>query len=188
MTAMAEATSVSIACLGWGSLVWNPDGLPVAEWKRDGPSLPIEFARQSRNGRLTLVLLEDGERMPVLHGILRVSDLDAAITALSNREDCAKRRIGYWAASGAPSFFHHAEAVAGWAQNRTLDAVIWTALPPKFAGVDGRIPTEIEAISYLSALEEHPQRLAEEYIRRAPAQIRTPYRRAFEQHLGWSPS
>lgn len=178
---------MNICCLGWGSLVWNPDGLPIAGWKRDGPFLPLEFARQSKNGRLTLVFLDEGERVPVLHGILRVPDLDAAILALSTREDCAKRRIGYWAASGAAGLFDHAEAITSWAQNKKLDAVIWTALPPKFAGVDGRIPTAEEAISYLTALEGDARRVAEEYIRKAPAQVRTPHRQLFEQHLGWHP-
>lgn len=178
---------MNIGCLGWGSLVWNPDGLPIDGWKRDGPSLPLEFARQSRNGRLTLVLLDEGERVPVLHGILRVPDPDVAILALSIREDCAKRRIGYWSASGAPGLFHHAETIASWAQNNKLDAVIWTALPPKFAGVDGRIPIAEEAISYLTALEGDGRLVAEEYIRKAPAQVRTPHRQLFEQRLGWHP-
>jgi hypothetical protein len=43
-----------IACVGWGSLVWDPRDLPVkGAWRPDGPRLPIEFARQSDNGRLT---------------------------------------------------------------------------------------------------------------------------------------
>jgi len=178
---------VSIGCLGWGSLIWNLDGLPIARWKGDGPALPIEFARQSKNGRLTLVLLDHGKRVPVLHGILRVPDLNVAISALSTREGCPKKRIGYWAASGATSQFLHAKAIASWAQNKHLDAVVWTALPAKFSGVDGRIPTVEEAISYFNTLQGDSRRIAEEYIRKAPAQVRTPYRKLFEQHLGWYP-
>jgi hypothetical protein len=48
-----------IAILGWGSLIWKPNGLPMSgDWKRGGPVLPIEFSRVSSDGRLTLVIDE----------------------------------------------------------------------------------------------------------------------------------
>jgi 1-acyl-sn-glycerol-3-phosphate acyltransferase len=52
-----------IAVLGWGSLIWSPGNLKIdREWHEDGPFLPIEFARVSQDGRLTLVLFPTGFR------------------------------------------------------------------------------------------------------------------------------
>ena len=51
-----------IAVIGWGSLLWSPRTLPLAgTWSSDGPVLPIEFARISVDGRLTLII-EDGAK------------------------------------------------------------------------------------------------------------------------------
>ena len=51
------------AILAWGSLIWDPKDLEYNKqlgWIYDGPNLPIEFARISKNGRLTLVITENG--------------------------------------------------------------------------------------------------------------------------------
>jgi hypothetical protein len=64
---------VSIICLGWGSLVRDPDDFPIEQtdpveraWLLDGPHLPVEFARYSNGGRMTLVLVPDRRPVPVL--------------------------------------------------------------------------------------------------------------------------
>ena len=76
-----------IACLGWGSLIWDSRELPVlGEWFSDGPLVPIEFTRKSANGRITLVIDDDAQPVRVLWAQLSLTDLDAARTALKERE------------------------------------------------------------------------------------------------------
>lgn len=47
-----------IVCLGWESLILRKDAkFPVVEsWYDDWPDLSIEFARQSQDGQITLVI------------------------------------------------------------------------------------------------------------------------------------
>ncbi len=76
--------------------------------------------------------------------------------------------------------------VGDWAERMNLDTVIWTALSPKFKD-ERRIPSVEEVISYLSGLSHEKRKDAETYIRMAPGQIDTDYRRKIEAVLHWSP-
>ena len=122
-----------IACLGWGSLVWDARALPIQrQWFTDGPFAQVEFLRQSADRRITLVL-----------------DSSAS---------------------------------------RGVDSVVWTALRCKFNGENGRRPTVEEVLTHLSGLTGRPRDEAERYIRFAPRQIDTPYRRRIEAVLHWTVS
>ena len=175
-----------IACLGWGSLIWNPDGLPIAgEWQKDGPRLPVEFTRVSGQGRLTLVVTEGAQPIPVLWSLLSVASLDEAVQALAEREGCRRNAIGKWSAarsSGHPE----CRPVGDWTCRRKLPAVIWTALKPGFPGKRGKPLTRQQALDHLRSLNGAELLGAEEYIRRTPPLIRTPYRAAIESELGWT--
>jgi hypothetical protein len=180
-----------IVCLGWGSLIWCKKALPVAgAWQADGPDLPVEFARESSDKRITLVICDGVPSARTLWAGLDVQTLDAAKQALAAREGVKpsniKYSIGWWCPAGASE--HSCAAVVGrWASERNLEGVVWTALKPKF-GNESRFPTQPEVIQHLSGLQGTERDVAEEYVRLAPRQIVTPYRSAIENALGWTAS
>ncbi len=119
-----------IVCLGWGSLIWDPRELPISsEREIDGPELPVEFARQSSDGRITLVIAEAAIPVPVLWSTLSVNSLDDAKQALASREEISdrflERSIGYWCpATNSPH--RESQQIGQWAGSRSLQGVIWT--------------------------------------------------------------
>ena len=69
-----------IACIGWGSLIWDPRSLPIeGMWSTDGPDLPIEFTRESSDGRMTLAITPDFAAVQTLWILMRVDTLADAI-------------------------------------------------------------------------------------------------------------
>ena len=189
----------SIACLGWGSLIWRLDGLPVNGWRPDGPCVRVEFARQSLDGRLTLVLHDRADPVPSLWAQMKVDNLDDAVNALAKREGSRGRPlrkpgrdIGRWPDDRADD--PKAEAgniidLPSWAAERHVDLVIWTALGPSFSGVEGEYPaTKEDAVAYLADLPEDVRAEARDYVRYAPQQIRTAYREHIGRCLGWEPA
>lgn len=180
-----------IACIGWGSLIWDKRDLDVdGAWRADGPLLPVEFARQSSDGRITLVIVQGFGSVPTLWSVFNTRDLAEARESLRQREGVPGSRAGDLIAD-----WHRGEnpvsepdvTIFAWAAEKGLDAAVWTNLAPKFAGIDGRSPTEIEVVAYLQTLEGQARAAAEEYVRHAPRQIATAYRRAIERALGWTP-
>lgn len=181
---------MTIACLGWGSLVWDPHDLPVrSPWFADGPLLPIEFTRQSADGRITLVLTPKAPLIRSLWALVSTDDVRAARTRLGEREgvpsEKTDNRISVW--NGTQEEEPNRKRIAQWAQEKNLQAVLWTGLPPKMKGVKG-VPSSEHVIGYLRNLaREHEKfRHAERYVRMAPMQIDTEYRRAIEAEFGWT--
>jgi len=178
----------NIACIGWGSLIWDPRELPIQrKWFDDGPLIPVEFARQSCDGRLTLVIVSNANPVRALWAIMDDMNLDAAIEALRKREGIPKsaiNKIGHW--STGEEVPRDIPDLPAWAVGKGIEAVVWTALGPKFDGNDGHVPTLEEAVEYLRTLSGAVRDEAERYVRRAPVQIDTYYRRRFEAEFGWS--
>jgi hypothetical protein len=173
-------------CLGWGSLVWNPGVLRcVGGWHADGPEHPLEFARTSQDGRLALVLTAGAPPVPCLWTELEYTAPHHAQEALAGREGCTLPAIGLWPGDPPP---HNpgSDAIAAWAAARGVGAVVWTALKPKFEGVEGNAPTSAEAaLTYLKQLDARRMAKAQEYVERAPVQVQTSFRALFELELGW---
>ena len=178
------ASMTTIACLGWGSLVWDPRDLQFEEaWFLDGPTVQVEFLRQSKDNRITLVLDESGA--PVLSCWARMAtrDVAAAVASLRAREETSTGNIGVWK-TGDPSP-RLISNLPQWAGSHGIGAVIWTNLARKFGKLDRPAAPE-EVVAHLGGLEGREREEAEKYIRRAPSQINTPYRQKIVEALGWA--
>jgi len=180
--------NTAIACLGWGSLIWDSRELPIRRrWFEDGPLVQVEFLRESRDKRITLVLHKDTALVRSLWALMPVASLKDARDRLAAREGISERRanddIGSWllGAGEAPGI----SGLGAWAAARGIQHVVWTALPPKFGGKENMAPTAEEVVSHLAGLTGPERDLAEQYVRRAPRQVGTLYRRAIEAQLGW---
>ena len=189
--------SLRVACLGWGSLLWDPRTLPMAEpFRAEGPKLPIEFSRVSSDGRVTLVIDPSAPAMQTYCVRMAVSDLDEAIGELGRREKIAPERHRDWVGvqtrsqpertAGETADRERGEIVR-WLDSAPFDAVVWTALPSRTPAGELAVPALDSLIAHLESLEGAGLARAEEYIRRAPANVKTPRRERFEQVFGWTP-
>lgn len=185
-----------IAILGWGSLIWDSRSLKIdvtlgnSGWNLNGPYLPIEFARISKDGRLTLVIRNGVKEQQVLFSISLYNELDEAVLDLAVREGCGKNKIGIYIKEKSevtPTEFIYKEKIVNWIeQEDDIDAVIWTNLSSSFKDKIGLELSEINAVNYLTCLPLEVQAVAEEYIRKAPEQIDTKIRNAIEDQLNWT--
>ena len=185
---------MNIAVLGWGSLIWDCGDLCIdGEWHDDGPELPIEFARISSCKRLTLVLHKGAENVQTLWVNSGLDNLEDAIHNLKERERTSANKIGCIDLNSRccrcnviPEI---ADRIRDWAREKNLDAVIWTDLATNFREERNADFTEENVIAYLECLKDQGnEKSAEEYIRKAPCQIRTRMRQEIEDKLGWTPS
>lgn len=188
---------MKIAILGWGSLLWQPKDLQFDTkigWSENGPMLPIEFARISKDGRLTLVIvkdLKDANKVKTYFAISNYETLEEAVLNLAVREGCGREQIGSYDKSkktfSKEAFFD--KNIPEWINNTNIDAVIWTNLGEKWEvkNENGEVFKIVDRVDYLKKLKNNKSALAEEYIRRAPTQIKTHYRGLIEKELNWKP-
>ena len=176
----------NIACLGWGSLIWDSRDLPIRRhWFEGGPLVPVEFARHSKGARITLVVVPDARPVRSLWALMDSNSLKEARKQLREREGTGDRYIDHWSrGTGSPACIGE---LSEWALARHIDHVIWTGLPPKFKKENDRLPNEEDVLKHLRQLRGTERDEAERYIRRAPRQIDTEYRRRIEAELQWFP-
>lgn len=192
-----------IGILAWGSLVWRPTHCETTlelrtpgQWEPDGPPLPLEFARISRDGSLTLVVVPDYPHLvTALWSVSAFDDLDAAVRNLAARE-CIRTNLSSIHGvdqDGSPIGsvpMPIASTVHQWLRDHPASpqAAIWTGLgtqPSRWRqrGYDDGF-TPDNAIAYLRSLRDDQDHQAFEYLRRTPEQIKTPVRpRAEEERI-----
>lgn len=176
---------MKIACIGWGSLIWDPRELKIENgWHDDGPMLPVEFTRISKDGRVTLIIDKCAKPVRTLWALMTCKDLDEAKESLKKREGTDISLIH--------SVIQHKETtdeieiiVQNWIKLKGFDGAIWTGLSYS-KKIKGR-PSIEEVISHLTNLDENIKQSAKNYIKMAPRQINTEYRRIIEERLGWTP-
>jgi hypothetical protein len=179
-----------IAILGWGSLLWD-GGREFDEqhepWQHDGPTLKVEFSRisDSRLGALTLVIDDDcGALVKVAWCLTRRRTIENAICDLRSREGTTVENVGrvllnaqHPPLADPPAW---EDLIIGWAKQRNLDAVIWTALKSNFRKRT-RLPFSVDrAVAHLQTLSPAGKTKAAEYVWRAPDFVQTPLRSALQ--------
>jgi hypothetical protein len=182
-----------VAIIGWGSLLWDPDGLPVqGPWRRGaGPALPLEFSRVSpkRNGALTLAIdPEDGEPCRTAVAASPRATVEAARVDLARREATRGDRIGAACARRGVLAAARPEtgaAVAAWVAATGAAGAVWTDLPANFAEATGAAFSIAAALAHLRDLDEAALAGAVRYVACAPVETDTPLRRALATDPWW---
>jgi hypothetical protein len=175
---------MNIAVIGWGSLIWCPRTLQIEPgWHKDGPMLPVEFARKSDDGRLALVIHPGSRKQRTYWANSRCESLCDAIENLRKREGkkCRTEDIHFVdkGGSGHRGDPKSVNVVQKWLMKmESLEAVIWTGLPGTY--------DRGSAIKYLKSLKDQAQQAkAKKYVRLTPPQIQTRVRAAMRKE-GWT--
>ena len=176
---------MKIACLGWGSLIWRPENLPIQNsWFENGPMLPIEFTRISSNDRVTLIIDKKAKPIRTLWTLMTKNNLSDCINSLAQREETNSNNIHHISTRDSTDD-DVKMIIKEWLLNNNLDTAIWTAL--SFSSKTNNIRPDIQIIlKHLDTLDTDKKKKAEEYIRKAPKQIDTDYRREIEAKFGWT--
>lgn len=159
-----------------------------SDWFKDGPKLPIEFARISNDGRLTLVIKPGFRPVQVFHAESGLTSLEQARENLREREGTILDRIGFLDFHSGRNSIRRWESqmiqeLTLWGEDKGYDAVIWTDIGPRFTDRIHRPFSFPEITTYLDGLEGDTWQRAANYILQTPVAIKTEYRRALVDHV-----
>lgn len=178
---------MKIACVGWGSLIWRPEGLKIQNhWFEDGPILPIEFTRISNNNRATLIIDNNAKPVRTLWALMTTDSIDGAKKSLMDREGIKKESLIHSISRTENPDDSILRTVKDWLTEKNMDFAIWTGLSFSDKTKNQR-PSIGNIIEHLNGIDPNERRNAEEYIRKTPRQVDTEYRRQIELEFGWTP-
>ena len=186
---------MQIAVIGWGSLVWCPGVLQIkTRWRLDGPELPVEFARISKDCRLTLVLLENTLPQKTYWAVSAYTNVKKARENLLEREGSKDiQKIAFLDHEGncGGSILPEARSqIKNWLTgHRDIHTAIWTALDSNWQKRYSKSFNYDDALAYIKEhLGNERGDKIKEYICNTPPQIQTPLRKRIEQDLDWKPN
>ncbi len=182
---------MGVTCLGRGSLIRGPRERPVRRYRFDnGPPVPVELARQSRDGRVALAVGPSARPLRALGARMDPECLEDARRAPARREGTGRKRIGFRSPpprSSASPERSGTKAIAERAGARGLAGTVRTALRPEFRGC-GRAPRGDEGRERLRGPTGARRDSAERCLRRTPRPVGTECRRRIEAEVRSRPA
>jgi hypothetical protein len=147
-----------IAIIGWGSLIWSPGSLRLkSKWHADGPFLPIEFARISSDGRLTLVIHPESSEVQTYWAVSAYDTINDAREDLRKREAASSISAIHCvqlAGTKAEIDARTESSMLSWLRNHTaVEAAVLTGLNSNWTKLRGQRFTVDDAMRYLSELK-----------------------------------
>ena len=175
---------MKIAILGFGNLIKiKSKNLSIGKWQQSGPTLPLEFSRISKDGRLALVIdQKNGTDNTVFFALSRCKSLKNAVDQFQKHEKINFNRVGILDIKSKLQ----SECVArrpkillqiySWAKDNKIDAVIWNDLGVKFKSKVGYSYSVYNAFCYLNKLAASKKKFVIKYIKSVPKEINTVFR------------
>ena len=193
-------SEIKIGIIGWGSLLWDPRDLKISKIKigncsqdiwHGGPYLPIEFARVSNDGRLTLVI-DEGINTDIQSSKSQTWIAESLLSSVEDaRFDLSIREGGEGVPTGHAGITSRNEFGINMLIKEWLDGpentekftdLIWTNLEPK-SNEPGEKWEYGDRCKYIQSNMENKKLI--EYLKKAPPTVRTPIRDYAEKEFGW---